>query len=56
MSFDKEQASRDDILDALAAAITAKIGDKGGYKTLPENPPKDSKGLTMEMVYAIPPK
>ncbi len=40
----------DDILDALAAAITAKIGD-GNYKTLPKDPLKDSRGLPMEMVY-----
>ena len=41
----------DDILDAVAAAITAKYGF-GRYKTLPENPPKDSRGLRMEMVYS----
>ena len=45
----------DDVLDAAALAITAKIGCRqGGFKTLPENPPTDSKGLPMEMVYAIP--
>ena len=51
----KKQVADDDVLDALAAAITAKIGCRqGGFKTLPENPPTDSKGLPMEMVYAIP--
>ena len=45
----------DDVLDALALAITAKIGcQRGEFKTLPENPPTDSKDLPMEMVYAIP--
>ena len=45
----------DDVLDALALAITAQIGCRqGGFQTLPENPPTDSKGLPMEMVYAIP--
>ena len=53
--YAKAQVADDDILDALALAITAKIGcQRGGFKTLPENPPTDSKGLPMEMVYAIP--
>lgn len=53
--YPKSKVSDDDVLDALAAAITAKIGcQRGGFKTLPENPPTDSKGLPMEMVYAIP--
>lgn len=43
----------DDILDAAAAAITAWKGD-GEYNTLPQNPPKDSRGLPMEMVYWKP--
>ena len=47
-------AAEDDILDALAAAITAKLGFPNNYKTLPENPPKDSTGLPMEMVYVVP--
>ena len=52
----KKQVADDDILDALAAAITAKIGSQEGneFRTLPENPPTDSKGLSMEMVYALP--
>ena len=40
----------DDILDALCAAITAKIGDTQGYKTLPEEPQKDSCNLPIEMI------
>ena len=55
LGYNKSKVADDDILDALAAAITAKIGcQRGGFKTLPENPPTDSKGLPMEMVYAIP--
>ena len=51
----KTKVADDDILDAIALAITAKIGClQGEFKTLPENPPTDSKGLPMEMVYAIP--
>ena len=54
--FTKSQVADDDILDALAAAITARIGCQQGneLRTLPENPPTDSKGLPMEMVYAKP--
>ena len=53
--YTKSQVADNDILDALALAITAKIGCRQGeFKTLPENPPTDSKGLPMEMVYAIP--
>ena len=42
----------DDVLDALAAAITAKLGRKNGYKKLPKNPPKDGH-LPMEMMYVV---
>ena len=48
----KKEVADDDILDAIAVAITAKIGCENGFMTLPDNPPKDSKGLPMEMVYA----
>ena len=52
----KTRVADDDILDALAAAITAKIVSQNGDRlgTLPENPQTDSKGLPMEMVYAKP--
>lgn len=40
----------DDILDAMAAAITASA-DPVALKTLPEHPTIDSRGLPMEMVY-----
>ena len=43
----------DDVLDALALAITAKIGSQKGneFRTLPKDPQPDSVG---EMVYALP--
>ena len=51
----RKQVARDDILDALAAAVTAKLGmgcpDNYQLRTLPECPPGDCKGLPMEMVY-----
>lgn len=45
--------SRDDILDALCAAVTAKYGFNE-LKTLPEAPEHDIFGLPMEMVYYRP--
>jgi len=46
----------DDVLDALAAAVTASLG-KRALRTLPETPDLDSKGLPMEIVYCpAPPK
>lgn len=43
-----------DILDALAAAVTARGGWQGDdLRTLPEKSCTDSQGLTMEMVYRI---
>lgn len=45
--------ARDDILDALAAAVTARFGFDA-LKTLPKAPKKDTKGLPMEMVYYNP--
>ena len=41
---------KDDILDALAAAVTARLGHDW-LKTIPECPPRDCKGSPMEMVY-----
>lgn len=48
----------DDILDAFAAAATAYHVslNPDQFQTLPANPPKDAKGLSMEMVYWVPPR
>lgn len=43
----------DDMLDALACAVTAKCGF-GAYRTVPEQPPQDSDGRAMEIVYWLP--
>ncbi len=54
--FPSNQVAKDDILDALAAAVTgwlAAIG-KGKLATLPEKPQYDALGLPMEMVYCVP--
>lgn len=42
--------SRDDIVDAFAAALTARLS-AGNLKSFPALPPRDSEGLSMEMVY-----
>jgi predicted RNase H-like nuclease len=39
-----------DVLDAVALAYTAQPG-AGELRTLPGEPPTDSKGLPMELVY-----
>ena len=45
--------AKDDILDALVAAVTARRGHEC-LPTIPNCPPKDCKGLPMEMVYYKP--
>ena len=47
-------AAPDDILDALAAAVTAREGYPHKLQTVPENPPRDLHGLPMEMVFYNP--
>ena len=49
--FRRKDIARADAVDARAAAITASAR-KRNLRTLPPRPPKDSKGLPMEMVYA----
>ena len=44
---------KDDILDALVAAVTARCCH-GRPKTIPDCPPVDSKNLAMEIVYCEP--
>ncbi len=47
-------AAPDDVLDALAAAVTAREGYPDKLQTVPENPQKDAHGLPMEMVFYNP--
>ena len=44
-------AARDDILDAMAAAVTARVNPVK-LQTLPECPPRDTHKFPMEMVYS----
>jgi predicted RNase H-like nuclease len=50
--YPAKQIAPDDIIDALANAVTAlRLGGEAGV-TLPEDPPADRLGLPVEMVYA----
>ena len=46
----RKEVAKDDILDALAAAVTAYLG-RGDLRTHPAQPETDSKGRPMEIVY-----
>jgi predicted RNase H-like nuclease len=50
-TYRRRDVGNDDILDAFAALWTAERIARGEARTLPDNPPRDSLGLTMEMVY-----
>jgi predicted RNase H-like nuclease len=51
-NYSRKEVKQDDILDALGAAITAKIGFDN-LSSLPPHPERDSQGLPMEMVYFL---
>jgi len=46
----RREVARDDIIDAMVCAVTAKQG-YGSYQTLPAKPARDGQGLAMEIVY-----
>lgn len=46
-----KDVSRDDIPDAIVAALTALRFSQGDFNRIPEVPALDSKGLRMEMIY-----
>ncbi len=46
----RKVVSKDDIIDALAAAVVA-YHDHARLRTVPDCPPKDAKGLPMEIAY-----
>ncbi|MDP2215778.1 MAG: DUF429 domain-containing protein [Methanolobus sp.] len=49
--FKGKDVAKDDILDALVAALTAKLGCECGLRSIPLSPEIDSKGLPMRMMY-----
>ena len=48
--FRRKDLARDDILDALVLAVSARRGAEA-IRSIPAKPPRDSKGLPMEIVY-----
>lgn len=46
----RKQAARDDVIDAMVLAVTAKLGDSK-YCTFPARPPRDAFGLPMEICF-----
>jgi predicted RNase H-like nuclease len=48
-TFARKTVGRDDVMDALAAAVIGKLG-RGSLRSLPERPERDSTGLPMEIV------
>lgn len=53
--FWRYQMAQDDILDAMAAAVTAQQAASHGIPTVPAQPPTDDMGLRMEIVCPLPP-
>ena len=43
----------EDVLDALCLAVSAKLGCQNGFRTIPKEPMCDSRGLKMQMVFAL---
>lgn len=52
LAFPRNEVGRDDVLDALACAVTA--SRRSGLRTLPAEPEVDPEGLPMEMVLWAP--
>lgn len=51
--YRRKQVARDDVVDALVLAVSARLGAQR-YRTLPADPPHDAAGLAMEMVFSVP--
>lgn len=49
-TYRRKDVARDDILDALAAAVTGLMGG-GNLVSIPQEPEFDERGLRMEMMY-----
>jgi len=44
------EATPDDLLDAVAAAVAARLAGEGQVKSIPLAPERDAAGLRMEIV------
>jgi predicted RNase H-like nuclease len=51
--YPRKQVKKDDVLDALVAAVTAWLGNNN-LSSIPEKYEKDARKLAMEMVYFLP--
>jgi predicted RNase H-like nuclease len=52
-TYKRYEVALDDIIDALAIAVTGMIGNSNNFVSIPEGCPEyDSKGLRMEIVYS----
>ena len=49
--FRRKDLARDDILDAIVLAVSARL-PLTSIRSVPSNPPRDKKGLSMEIVYS----
>jgi len=49
-AYPRKAVARDDIVDALVAAVTGKLGSRS-LRSFPDSPERDSTGLPMEIVY-----
>lgn len=49
--FRRNEVEEDDIVDSMVLALAANHSVEKGIKTIPENPPIDSKGLKMAIHY-----
>jgi len=52
--YRRKEVAKDDVLDALAAAVTSKIGQRYGFQYVPCEPEKDSEGLSIQMAFCVP--
>lgn len=48
--YRRKDLAKDDILDALAAALTAKKGSDYGFVYVPDEPETDSRGLKIQLI------
>ena len=48
--YRRHDVADDDIIDAMAAAVTAALASGSGVPSIPSNPPVDAAGLRMEMI------
>jgi predicted RNase H-like nuclease len=49
--YRRNEVEEDDIVDSMVLALAANHSVKKGIKTIPEEPPVDSKGLKMAIHY-----